>query len=111
VHGINEYEVAASASKNRLDLTDGSQFWCGFCDRRVPLRSDGAAALDERFNHIDRDHFKKGERGQDWRFPSSFSPSVHEMDQSLDVASHAGLKNPPRKAAAVGQRKRKLAAV
>ncbi|KAJ6071323.1 hypothetical protein N7499_009337 [Penicillium canescens] len=113
VHGINEYEVAASASKNRLDLTDGSQFWCGFCDRRIPLRSDGAAALDERFNHIDRDHFKKGERGQDWRFPSSSSSSssVDEMDQSLDVACHPVLKNPPRKAAAVGQRKRKLAAV
>lgn len=31
----------------------------------------GAAALDERFNHIDVEHFKKGERGGDWRFPSS----------------------------------------
>jgi hypothetical protein len=30
----------------------------------------GAAALDERFNHIDVEHFKKGERGGDWRFPT-----------------------------------------
>lgn len=30
------------------------------------LRNSGAAALDERFNHIDVEHFKKGERGRDW---------------------------------------------
>ncbi|KAJ5312878.1 hypothetical protein N7508_003708 [Penicillium antarcticum] len=106
-HGVHEYEVAARASTNRLDLADGSQFWCGFCDRKIPLRSEGVAALDERFNHIDRDHFKKGERGVDWRFPSASDV----MDTGLDAASLAGLKNPPRKAAALGTRKRKLAAL
>jgi hypothetical protein len=111
-HGIHEYGVAACASKNRLDLADGSQFWCGFCDRRIPLRSEDAAALDERFNHIDREHFRKGERGQDWRFPSAtpVGIDVDIMDQGFD-GSQAGMKNPPRKAAAVGTRKRKLAAV
>ncbi|KAJ5757814.1 uncharacterized protein N7511_006508 [Penicillium nucicola] len=108
-HGVNEYEIAAGASENRLDLADDSQFWCGFCDRRIPLRSGGSAALDERFNHIDQDHFKKGERGADWRFPSA--SSVDAMDQALDGPSLAGLKNPSRKAAVLGTRKRKLAAV
>lgn len=51
---------------SRLDLADQSQFWCGFCSRDVKLRNSGAAALDERFNHIDAEHFKKGERGRDW---------------------------------------------
>jgi hypothetical protein len=34
----------------------------------VELRNSGGAALDERFNHIDVEHFKKGERGRDWCF-------------------------------------------
>lgn len=55
---------------SRLDLTDQPHFWCGFCSRVISLRNHGPAALDERFNHIDIEHFKKGERGQDWRFPS-----------------------------------------
>lgn len=67
-HGMQEYYIA-SAEHTRLDLTDRSDFWCGFCNRRVMLRSRGAAALDERFNHIDVEHFKKGERGQDWTLP------------------------------------------
>jgi hypothetical protein len=34
--------------------------------------------LDERFNHIDIEHFKKGERGQDWSSP------LLEMNEDLD---------------------------
>lgn len=34
----------------------------------MELRNSGGAALDERFNHIDVEHFKKGERGRDWCF-------------------------------------------
>lgn len=37
----------------------------------IPLQSRGSAALDERFNHIDVEHFKKGEKGRDWCFPFS----------------------------------------
>lgn len=66
-------------TNNRLDLTGQSDFWCGFCNRRVLLKSHGAAALDERFNHIDIQHFKKGERGQDWA-----SPSCEIVDAKLD---------------------------
>jgi hypothetical protein len=35
-----------------------------------------------KFNHIDIEHFKKGERGQDWRFPSS-SLVGDEMNQTV----------------------------
>jgi hypothetical protein len=56
---------------SRLDLDGQSQFWCGLCSRNVSLRDCGAGALDERFNHIDVEHFKKGERGRDWCFPSA----------------------------------------
>ncbi|KAJ5951820.1 Zinc finger C2H2 [Penicillium vulpinum] len=106
-HGIHEYEVAASASHNRLDLEGQSHFWCGFCNRRVPLTNHGSEALDERFNHIDIEHFKKGERGQDWRFPSS-SLDGDEMDQTKATAIQRF--DYSRKAATTGERKRKYAA-
>jgi hypothetical protein len=63
--------------------------------------------LDERFNHIDIEHFKKGERGQDWRFPSS-SLVGDEMNQTEDVAVQAFEHS--RKAATTSERKRKYTA-
>lgn len=72
---------------NRLDFAGQSDFWCGFCNHRVPLRSHGPAALDERFNHIDIEHFKKGERGQDWCSP------LLEMDcEGLNGSKTVGRK-------------------
>lgn len=48
-------------------------FWCGFCERVLESECTGGAGgvglLDERFNHIDVEHFKKGERGVNWKFP------------------------------------------
>ncbi|KAF7517574.1 hypothetical protein PCG10_001152 [Penicillium crustosum] len=106
-HGIHEYHVAASAGNNRLDLAGQSHFWCGFCNHRVPLQNHGPEALDERFNHIDIEHFKKGERGQDWRFPPS-SLQGDKMDHSKDVAAQTF--DHSRKAATTGERKRKYSA-
>lgn len=62
--------MRSSLNAARLDLAGQSQFWCGFCNEMIPLQSQGSAALDERFNHIDVEHFKKGEKGQDWSFSS-----------------------------------------
>lgn len=65
-HRVPKTKVKAAAQASRLDLAAQTQFWCGFCGRHVLLRNSGAAALDERFNHIDVEHFKKGERRRDW---------------------------------------------
>jgi hypothetical protein len=107
-HGISEYQVAASADNDRLDLADQSDFWCGFCNHRVPLTNQGLAGRDERFNHIDIEHFKKGERGQDWQFPS-LSLEREEMDRCEDEVHTS--KDTSRKAVTAGQRKRKFAVV
>lgn len=42
----------------------------------IALQNRGSAALDERFNHIDIEHFKKGERGRDWCLPLSGESDV-----------------------------------
>ncbi|KAJ5166569.1 uncharacterized protein N7482_005350 [Penicillium canariense] len=74
-HRVSKARVKTAVHNSRLDLADQPHFWCGFCTRNVSLGNCGAAALDERFNHIDVEHFKKGERGEgldagDNAFPS-----------------------------------------
>ncbi|KAJ5127465.1 hypothetical protein N7448_008244 [Penicillium atrosanguineum] len=83
-HRIPKTRTKSTLNASRLDLANQSQFWCGFCNRTIELRSHGPAALDERFNHIDIEHFKKGERGRDWCFSSGDGPV---MDKSVAGSS------------------------
>ncbi|KAL2814779.1 hypothetical protein BJX63DRAFT_420650 [Aspergillus granulosus] len=66
----DEEEVQTLVCKNRLGWNGEPQFWCGFCRDIIQLRGDGLAAWNQRFNHIDIEHFKKGERIDDWFLPS-----------------------------------------
>ena len=43
-------------------------FWCGFCVEVVTLKKSGLKAWDERFDHIDDNHFKKEQTIDQW-FP------------------------------------------
>ncbi|KAL4872185.1 hypothetical protein BDV12DRAFT_151500 [Aspergillus spectabilis] len=68
-HQFDEEEVQTSICKNRLGWNGEPQFWCGFCREIIPLRGDGLAAWNQRFNHIDIEHYKQGEHIDDWFFP------------------------------------------
>lgn len=55
---------------NRLDIAAGqNQFWCGFCRNNIPFEHQTSQPLNERFDHIDMEHFRKGERGAEWVLP------------------------------------------
>ncbi|KAL2824518.1 hypothetical protein BDW59DRAFT_162405 [Aspergillus cavernicola] len=69
-HQVTNDEIETSICKNRLGWNGEPQFWCGFCRDIIHLRGDGHAAWNQRFNHIDIEHFKKGERIDDWLLPS-----------------------------------------
>ncbi|KAJ5915391.1 hypothetical protein N7466_011324 [Penicillium verhagenii] len=101
-HRIPKPRLKSSLSSTRLDLADQSHFWCGLCTRAIPLQSNGAAALDERFNHIDTEHFKKGERGHDWSFLELREPAVLP-----GAGPHATSASPE----SLNQRKRKYTGV
>ena len=66
------------------------------------LRNSGAAALDERFNHIDVEHFKKGERGRDWclQAPEGNGGAEADVVRKSEKTSSQGSER--------GSRKRKL---
>ncbi|KAK1139109.1 hypothetical protein N8T08_001295 [Aspergillus melleus] len=75
-HHAGDDDVRAALYKNCIGHSDQSQlngqsqFWCGFCRSIVPVMDQGLAAWNERFNHIDSEHFKKGQRIGDWLLPS-----------------------------------------
>ncbi|KAI9044605.1 putative C2H2 finger domain protein [Aspergillus affinis] len=75
-HHAGDDDVRAALYKNCIgqngqsQLNGQSQFWCGFCRDIVSLKDQGLAAWNERFNHIDIEHFKKGQRIGDWLLPS-----------------------------------------
>ena len=53
----------------RIGRNGQSGFWCGFCKKVVGLRCRGLEAWDERFDHIDDYHFKRGERIDESWYP------------------------------------------
>lgn len=59
-HNIkDDAEIRNRSQKYRVGRNGQSGFWCGFCRRIVPLTSKGLKAWDERFDHIDTQHFSK----------------------------------------------------
>ncbi|KAJ5577826.1 uncharacterized protein N7459_006790 [Penicillium hispanicum] len=93
-HGLFNNGLINTLNSSRLDIADQSGFWCGFCSRTIPLRNHGPAALDERFNHIDIEHFKKSERGRDWRFPSLAEREVLHGGGYSSVNQHEASPSP-----------------
>ena len=68
-HNITDQEYAKEQCKNRRVGRNGQRgFWCGFCQTIIKLDKRGLEAWDERFDHIDRQHFNKGQRVDEW-FP------------------------------------------
>ncbi|KAL1867606.1 hypothetical protein Plec18167_008606 [Paecilomyces lecythidis] len=71
LHSIKEEDkVKPLLLKNRLGRNGQSQFWCGFCSKIIPLKQQGLEAWNERFNHIDIEHFKRGQRIGSWVSPT-----------------------------------------
>ncbi|KAL1651183.1 hypothetical protein SLS58_000521 [Diplodia intermedia] len=56
-HSLPENKIFTELSLRRIGENFQSRFWCGFCERVLPLKERGSKAWDERYNHID-DHFK-----------------------------------------------------
>ncbi|KAF9894221.1 hypothetical protein FE257_007723 [Aspergillus nanangensis] len=80
-HQIANDDVRGALFKNRIGRNGQQQFWCGFCQAIVPLKNQGIEAWNERFNHIDAEHFKKGERIGNWLLPSGHFTKDRELEE------------------------------
>ena len=58
--------VKDQCKKRRVGRNGQCGFWCGFCQTVVQLEKINTDAWDERFNHIDNEHFKKGSSVESW---------------------------------------------
>ncbi|RHZ51976.1 putative C2H2 finger domain protein [Aspergillus thermomutatus] len=63
---VDDEGVRIAIANNRVGENGQSRFWCGFCREIIPLRSQGREAWNERFDHIDFEHFRRGQRIGDW---------------------------------------------
>ncbi|GFF57319.1 hypothetical protein IFM62136_03392 [Aspergillus lentulus] len=65
-HQVDNEAVRVAVASNRVGENGQSRFWCGFCREIIPLHSQGREAWNERFDHIDFEHFRRGQRIGDW---------------------------------------------
>ena len=66
-HGIHDDEyIREQCRQRRIGRNWQNGFWCGFCKQIVKLNTKGLEAWDERFNHIDDQHFKQGRNIDEW---------------------------------------------
>lgn len=83
--------------EGRRAQVDRSEFWCGFCKEMIQLQEnhaqETAANADERFDHIEANHFRQGQRMGDWvrldSYPVNGSLAVDFSSQMTDN-THAG---------------------
>jgi hypothetical protein len=80
-HSVQSDEIKTHLQKDQIGRNAQYQFWCGFCKKIIPLRNFGLAAWNERFDHIDGEHFKKGQRIGDW-LPAEGHLTNNERDQA-----------------------------
>ena len=82
----DEDQAREQSKRVRIGRNGQSGFWCGFCKKVVSLRSKGLEAWDERFDHIDDWHFKKGERIDEGWYPleSDVPKGLLRNDNVLD---------------------------
>ena len=80
-HDIDGDAAKSHLRKNQIGRNAQYQFWCGFCRKIIPSRNRGLDAWNERFSHIDIEHFKKGERIEDW-LPAEGNLTNNERDQA-----------------------------
>ncbi|RAH76423.1 hypothetical protein BO86DRAFT_15763 [Aspergillus japonicus CBS 114.51] len=81
-----EDEVRAALSDSRISRDGRASFWCGFCRKDVPL-GPGLEAWNERFDHIDTEHYKKGERIEDWVLSSDQLTGNRELHGGNETMS------------------------
>ncbi|KAL8755598.1 MAG: hypothetical protein Q9199_003535 [Rusavskia elegans] len=66
-HQIHDDQyIQAQCKRHRIGRNGQGKFWCGFCQEILELKTKGLDAWEERFGHIDNEHYKKGQTIYDW---------------------------------------------
>ncbi|KAK2799011.1 hypothetical protein FQN50_008638 [Emmonsiellopsis sp. PD_5] len=79
-HGYDDLKIKDALKANKIGRNGQFQFWCGFCRKLISLQKEGLVAWEERFTHIDREHFRKGQDIADWLPPEGHLTKQHKME-------------------------------
>ncbi|OKL56775.1 hypothetical protein UA08_07817 [Talaromyces atroroseus] len=66
---VSENKVQGVIDKSRIGAYDHESkfyYWCGFCKKIKLVEKRGVEAWNERFDHIETQHFRKGENIKTW---------------------------------------------
>ena len=89
-HSIKDEEIIRDQCKKyRIGRNGQSGFWCGFCKKIVTLKHKGLEAWDERFDHIDKEHFRLGQRIHDDWYPLDKDIPIGSLPSAADPDSDA----------------------
>lgn len=95
-HLCTEHRVGSKRERkrkcgtSRIGAAGQDSFWCGFCEKIIQLEAKGIKAWDERFDHIDNDHFKSGMGINRWR---SMGGTIKERKQKEKEFSARGTES------------------
>ncbi|EGC44605.1 C2H2 zinc finger domain-containing protein [Histoplasma capsulatum var. duboisii H88] len=84
-HLLDDQQTKQTARHNEIGRNGQFQFWCGFCCKLIQLRKEGMDAWDERFDHIDNEHFKKKQNIGAWVHPEGHL--TKQCEEKADMAS------------------------
>ncbi|KAL8834460.1 MAG: hypothetical protein Q9176_007484 [Flavoplaca citrina] len=62
----DDQNIQILCKRDRIGRNGQGKFWCGFCKKIVELKTKGLDAWEERFRHIDDQHYKQGQTIYDW---------------------------------------------
>ncbi|KAI4278719.1 MAG: hypothetical protein LQ337_000828 [Flavoplaca oasis] len=65
-HIKDDQYIQTQCKRHRIGRNGQGKFWCGFCREIVELKTKGLDAWEERFRHIDDQHYKQGQTIYDW---------------------------------------------
>ncbi|KAL8899904.1 MAG: hypothetical protein Q9192_001346 [Flavoplaca navasiana] len=65
-HIEDDQYIQTQCKQHRIGRNGQGKFWCGFCQKIVELKTTGLDAWEERFRHIDDQHYKQGRTINDW---------------------------------------------
>ena len=74
-HCLDDQTISRRCESGRVGNNYQTSYWCGFCRKIIPQRDKrGSEAQNERYDHIDDCHFKRGQCIDDWYSIGSQEP-------------------------------------
>lgn len=91
-HFVDQTGILSRLQNYKIGGNGQRRFWCGFCKKLISLECEGPDAWNERFDHIDKNHFKKGTNIADWMPPEGHQ-TKSDLEKSMEHHKDSAMRN------------------